>query len=884
MSLLLRTRALLRSLFHRDEVETELNDEVQAFYDTVVDRLVEQGTPRQEAIRQANIKFHLPEQAKNDIREALTGEAIASVGREVRYALRTIKKSPAFAVVTVLTLGFGIAANATIFSMVSRFVLHAPPVGHPSTLMALHTTDRGECCNSFSYPLFNSLREQVRSFSGVASYYELVPASMGGSGEPERVWGQAATANFFDVIELGMSLGRGFARDEEHAQVVVLGQQLWQHRFGGDPGIIGRVVNLSGRPFRVVGVAPPGFRGVDIILDCQFWVPLAQIDQLLPGTSNYNSRDYHWVTAVGRLKPDVTRAEAAAELHLLAQRFAKAYPEPDKNLGFQFEPAGSLPPSDKSAVLMFLGALTLVALLVLAIACANVTNMFLSQASGRQREMAVRLALGATRPQLLRLILTESVILAMFGGAFGVTLSFWATRALSSFRFPAPVPLDLTLHEDWRVLLFSFGLSAIAGVLFGLSPAWLVVGPVIASGLKGEDVVARPGNRWTLRNILVVSQIAMSVVLLCATGLFLRSFENAAHVNIGFRSRGIVMMAVDPRLHGYTADRTAQFLDEVRRRVATLPGVVSATYTDDVPLSGGHRSDGFQVVGSAASSGVPVAELYMAGPDYFDTLGISLLSGRTFTNETANSPKVAIVNQAFAASILQGKSPIGQIVTGGGRTYRIIGVVSNIKSRTLGEDTRPVLFRSLVQDIPIDPSTTGYFVMVRYSRDPGAVIAAVRREIHSLDPTLAIFNVATMEEHLRDALFLPRLTRALFGVFGVLGLLLAAVGLYGVMSYWVSRRTREIGIRLALGARVGDMQWMIIRQGMTLTLIALLPGLAAAWAISKLFTSILYGVAPHDLATFALVPLFLAIVSFLACWIPSLSAAGAEPLTALRHE
>lgn len=886
MSVIRRMRAFWQTLFQRDAVETELDAEVRAFYETMVDRYVRQGYPEPEARRLARLKFNPPEQVKEEVRDARTGAAIASLMRDVRYALRGMRKTPAFALVTIITLALGIAANSTIFSMVSRFVLRPPPVGDPGTLMALHTTHDGEqCCNNFSWPLFTDVREQAKSFSGLASYYELVPASIGGTGEPERAWGQAATSNFFDVAQLGMTLGRGFTKDEENLPVIVLGHRLWQRRFGADPAVVGRAVTLSGRSFTVVGVAPPAFRGLDLILDTQFWVPLGNLDQLMPKSSNYVSRDYHWVAVIGRLRPGVTRTQAAAELSVLAQRLGQAHHE-DKGGGFRFEPAGSLPPRDKAAVMMFLAALTLVALLVLSIACANVANMFLAQASGRQREMSVRLALGATRGHLLHQMLTESVLLGLGGGLLGVVLSLWATHALTAFRFPAPVPLDISLSVDWRVLLYTFVLSVAAGALFGMAPAWAAARPIIANGIKGEDLFSRAGRAWSLRNVLVVAQVAMSLVLLCATGLFLRSLGNASQIDIGFRSSGVLMMSVDPRLNGYSPERTTEFLNQLRERVSAIPGVISASYTDTVPLVGGNRSDEFFVEGQQASDKPHIGvELYMTGPDYFETIGTPRVAGRDFAaNESPTRPKVAIVNEVFAQRFFKNENPIGRRVTGRGVTYQIAGVVKNIKSRFLGEEFRPVLYRSLAQDVAEDPSFTGYTVLVRYSRDSGAVASAVRREIHALDPALAIFNVETMQDHLRDALFLPRLAGTLFGIFGFLGLTLAAVGLYGVMNYWVSRRTREIGIRLALGAETGRVQRLIIRQGMVLTVTAVVPGLAAAWVMAKLFTSVLYGVAPHDPAIFTIVPLFLVAVALLACWIPSRRAASAEPLIALRHE
>ncbi len=813
---------------------------------------------------------------------------MAAWRQNLTYAFRRISKSPGFALVVIVSIGLGIAANATIFSMVSRFVLRPAPVGDPSTLMSLHTTHDGDpCCNNFPWPLYTDVRDQARSFSGVAAYYELVPASIGGSGEPARVWGQAATSNYFDVAQVGMTLGRGFTRDEERLPVIVLGHRLWQSRFASDPAILGKSITLSGRPFTVVGIARPAFRGLDLPLDPQFWVPLGNLEQLVPIVPRRDSRAFHWLAIIGRLSPGVSRPQAAAELRILAQRFAVAYPETDKDGGFRFEQAGSLPPRDKSTVLLFLSALMVVVLLVLSIACANVANLMLAQASGRQREMAVRLALGATRGQLLRQMLTESVLLASGGGLVGVALSLWATQALSRFRLPAPVPLDLSVTVDWRVLLYTFALSVGTGLLFGLAPAWAASRTILSSALKGEDALARPGSRWTLRNLLIVSQIAMSLVLLSATGLFLRSMKSASGIDVGFRSRGILMMSVDPRVHGYTAERTNQFLTELRQRVAALPGVISAVCTDSVPLSGGHRSDAFHVEGRPSTNSDPSVELYMVTPGYFETMGIPRIAGRDFAGEAADSPKgpkVAVVNQAFVERILAGENPIGRHVSGGGVTYQVIGVVKNIKARTLGEDLRPVLFRSLEQSTGSDPAFLGYTLLVRTAGDYAAMERAVRHEIHTLDPTMAIFNEATMEEHLRDALFLPRLAGTLFGVFGFVGLLLAAVGLYGVMSYSVSRRTREIGIRMALGAQIGTVQRLIIRQGMLLASIAVVLGLAAALAVAKLFNAFLYGVRPHDLATFTAVPLFLVAVAFLACWMPSRRAAKVDPLTALHYE
>ncbi|HMD19425.1 MAG TPA: ABC transporter permease [Alloacidobacterium sp.] len=809
---------------------------------------------------------------------------MAQLWQDLSYTFRRLSKSPGLVLAVVFSIGLGIAANSTIFSMVSRFVLRPAPVGDPGTLLALHTTHDGDrCCNNFPYPLYTDLRDQSKSFSGLAAYDELLPASIGGNGEPERVWGQSATANYFDVAQLRMPLGRGFLSSEENAQVIVLGYRLWQRRFASDPAIIGKAITLSGHPFTVVGIAPPGYHGLDLILDPQFWIPLGNLEALAPNLPARNLRNAHWLDVIGRLKPGVTQSQASSELKTLAQNYAKAYPATDKGNGFYLDLANSLPPRDKSTILLFLAALSIVVLLVLAIACANVVNLLLAHAASRQREMAVRIALGAKRSQLLRQMLIESTLLALGGGLVGTALSLWATSALGAFRIPAPVPLDTTLSVDWRVLAYTFVLSVGTGLLFGLIPALIASRPILTSALKGEDALTRPGRRITLRNVLVVAQIAMSIVLLSATGLFLRSLEHASTIDAGFRSHNVLMVSVDPRVHGYTPEHTTQFLTQLRDRVAAIPGVISAAATDNVPLSGGNRSDGMSAEGHPKQQ-APIVEMYMATPGYFETLGIPRIAGRDFANESSTAPKVGIINKALAEQLFPGENPIGQHVRDGNDLYEVIGVVGNIKSRSIGEDNRAVLFRSLAQSTGSDPSFLGYTLIVHSEGDTANLLSSVRQQIRALDPAMAVYNAETIEEHFRSALFLPRLAGTLFGTFGFIGLVLAAVGLYSVMSYAVSRRTREIGIRIALGAQLAAIQRLILRQGMILTVIALAVGLPAALAVAKLFNSFLYGVRPHDLITFTLVPIFLATVALAACWIPARRAAKVDPQTTLRYE
>jgi predicted permease len=902
----------LRSLFRKNHLERELHDELTSHLQLHIDDNLRAGMSPEQARRQALLKLGGLEQTKEQIRHQQTLPLAESVLRDLRFACRLLLHKPTFTIVVILTLALGIGANATIFAMVNRFVLHSAPVGDPSTLLALHTTDHNDCCNSFSYPLFTDVKENAQSFSGVTGFFELLPASISGNGDPQRLWGQATTTNFFDVSQLAMTLGRGFREDEQNSPVIVLGNRVWKSRFNSDPNIAGKSITLSGRPFTVVGVAPPFFRGLDLVLDAQFWVPLGNIDQLLPNTSHFDSRVYHWINPAARLKPGVSRSEAAAELNLLSQRFASAHPDTDKGLGFRFETAGSLPPRDKNIFLLFLSTLMLVTLLVLFIACANVANLFLALAAGRQREMAVRIALGATRSQLLRQVLTESVLLSLCGGVLGIFISVWATGGLSAFRFPVPVSLDLNVGVDAKVLIFTFLLSLAAGLLLGLLPAWPAAWRFPSNAIKGEDILARPGRFWSLRNLLVVAQISMSLVLLCVTGLCLRSLRSAENINIGFRSSGVLAMSVDPRLYNYTPEHTAQFLSELQRRVSVLPGVTSAAVTDAIPLSGGHRSDGFQAIGHKPVDG-PSVDLYMATPGYLDTLGIHLIAGRDFSNESAAfpstpasaataAPVAAIVNQDFVDRLFPHENPIGQLVTGAGINYEIIGVTSNIKSRFLGEDTRPVLFRYLAQTVARDPSLEGYTILAGTTPSRGAALlrpmsarssnleadsalaASLRSLIREMDPALAVYNQETIEHHVRDALFLPRLAGTLFAVFGIAGLLLAAIGLYGVMNYTVSLRTREIGIRMALGAQPARVQRLILRQGLQLTAIALAIGLPAALLIAKLFNAILYGIQPHDPITFTVIPIFLAAVAALAAYLPARQASKLDPAQILRSE
>lgn len=876
----------LSSTLFRRHAGDDFDEELDAHIALDTERGMREGLTREEARRQALIRLGGAEQVRNAYRERRSLPWLESLLRDLRYCVRSLARHPGVTAVAVLSIGLGIGANTTIFSMISRFVLRPAPVGDPGTLLALHIMEEGErCCNPFPLPIAYDLRRETRSFSDVAAYYEVIPAAISGGAEPERVWGQGVTPNFFGVAEIPMVLGSGFSENDDRAPVVVLSERLWKRRFNSDPAIIGKSVMLSGHSFTVTGIAPAALHSIDQILNAEFWVPLGVTEQLVPSLPPRDSREYHWLAVIGRVRPGVTRAQVTEELAVLAKRWAAAYPATDKGNHFVFEQAGSLPPRERGPVLLFLTALSAVVLLLLAIAAANVANLLFAQAAGRQREMAVRLALGATRGRLRRLVLVESLVLGVCGGATGVLLSLWSIRALSAFQVPAPVPLDLHIGLDARTLLFAFLISSVCGLLLGVGPAWAAARPMVANALKGEIVMLRVGWRISVRSVLVVAQMAMSLVLLSLTGLFLRSLQDAAQINIGFQTRGLLLLSTDPRLNGYTPKQTSIFLTELRRRVAALPGVEAAVCTDVPLLSGGNRSDGFTIAGRAEKDAPNVtADLYMATPGYFRALGTPRLAGRDFGSETPSGPRTAIVNRAFADQLFGGANPIGQHVHGGSWTYEIIGVVANAKSRTVGENTRPILYRSLDQTVSEDPSLMGYTLVVHTPGDPRALVESVRRQVDAIDPAMAVFNVETMEEHVRNAFVLPRVAAMLFGVFGGIGLVLSTVGLYGMMSFVVNQRTREIGIRMALGAQLRTVKAYVVRQGMTLAVIGIALGWPAAWMLAKLSSGFLYGIATHDAVTFAAVPLVLAAVALIACWIPARRAASINPTDALRSE
>lgn len=811
--------------------------------------------------------------------------------QDVRYAARSLRKAPGFAAVIIISIALGIAANATVFSVANGLLWSTLPVKDPARLVVF---SEGE---SFPYPDYIDYRDQTASvFEGVCAHFPLVPASLGDKGEPERVWGQLVSGNYFSLIGVNPALGRPIRPEEDQVlgrdAVVVLSHDLWARRFGADPGILGRTVALNGQPYTVIGVAPAGFQGTDHGLAAQFWVPLAMAERIMPDLAQPDgrtSRTNQWLCLNARLKPGISRKQAETALNVVKKRIDDTYRKDAKNhhAAISLGSAGGLIGGSATQALGLMAVLMVVVGLVLMVACANVANLLLARATGREKEIAVRLAVGASRRRLVRQLLTESILLAFAGAAVGFLLAAAAARAISTFQVPLPVPIVFDFNVDFRVLAFTAGLSLLTALLFGLVPALRATRPDLVGALKNEAAVFGRAVRFGMRNTLVVVQVAFSLVLLVGAGLFLRSLQNASSIDIGFQPDHILLMGVDPKLHNYSRERTKQFLSDLRGRVSALPGVRSVSYVDSLPLSIGGTSYDFKGVGAKPGEEQTAnADVYNVGAGFFETMGLPLLRGRGFAR--GDDEHVAVINETMARRLFGNSDPLGRQMTageyGGKTSLTIVGVARNSKSRTLGEG--PVNCAYLFIEAAPEKvfSFFGISIAVKTTVNPQSLARPVRAEINRLDPNLAVFGTETMQEHVNKSLLLPQISATLLGTFGAVGLTLAAIGLYGVMSYSVRRRTREIGIRMALGAESGSVLRMVLRQGLAVTSLGLVIGLAIALVLGRFAASLLYGVSGTDAVTFVAVPAVLLAAGIAATLLPACRAARVDPNVALRYE
>jgi len=811
--------------------------------------------------------------------------------QDLRFGARMLMKKLGFTFIAVITLALGIGANTAIFTWLKAIILQPlPGVAASHRLVMLHSVAQrsGNQAIVVSYLDYKDYRDRNEVFSGLAAFNSDAFNLMDSGGQPERVFGSLVSGNFFEVLGVRVALGRTFAPDEDRTPgthpVVVISHRLWQRRFAADPTLIGKTIRLNKRDFTVIGVAPEGFRGSWVGLELDLWAPLMMSPQLSQMVDPLNWRDNHWLSVIGRLKDGVTFEQAQANAQNIAAQLAKDYPKDDEGIGATLftlidEPNGAGQMAPWFVVLM------VVAGLVLLIACANVANLLLARAAGRGREMGIRVALGAGRGRLVRQMLTESLLLAVMGGAGGALLAAWLSDAMSVMMPPLGVPLGLNLEWDYRVPGFALALTLLTVLAVGLVPALMAtkVDPLVS--IKNEAGAASSlMRRGRLRGALVVTQIAVSLVSLLCAGLFIRSLAEQRKADLGFDHDRALLVSMELFPSGYDEKRGVEFYRQLVARVAALPGVESASLSNQVPplLLGSKWLASFEIEGYTprADETISVAG-ESVGPRYFQTMRIPLVEGREFTDaDHAQSASVVIVNETMARRYWSpGRSPVGGRLSRDNRWSTVIGVARDVKYLGPTEPAQPWIYYPHAQNY-----WSTMTLVARTTGDPWQALPGVRAAVRALDPTLLMFDEKTLTTHCGVLLFLDRIVVTFLSAFGLLALALAAIGLYGVMAYSVTARTREIGIRMALGAQGGDVLKQVIKQGMVLTLIGVAIGLAAAFALTRLIGSLLFGVSMTDALTFTLVSLLLAAVALLACYIPARRATKVDPMIALRCE
>ena len=819
---------------------------------------------------------------------------MGNVLRDLRYGLRTLIKSPAFTLAAVLSLSLGIGANTAIFSLVNGILLRPLPVTDPDRLVALYSeNDAGESYG-ISYPTYLDVSGQSELFTGALAYTSLPLSLSEQGGQSERIWGIMATGNYFDVLGVRAARGRTFLPEEDRTQsahrVAVVSYNLWQRRFNGDPAVVGKMIKLNGYDFTVVGIAPQSFTGTDPVFAPSIWVPLQMHREAMPGSDGLlTSRGANQFRVLARLRPGVSVEAARSAMLALGRNLAQAYPETNKGTRLAVVRERDARPEPgyaargaavSSAIVMIIVGL------VLLIACANVANLLLARATTRRKEMAVRLALGAGRRRLIQQLLTEGLLLALIGGAAALLLSLWTGDLLQNFIPPTDIPFVLDARPDLRVLAFTLGLSLASSVIFGLMPAWRASGLDPVTALKNDaSTFARGQKTFSLRNMLVIAQITISLVLLICASLFVRSLLGAREIYTGLQNRNVLLASVDLGLQGYDEAKGRNFYRDLMERVGALPGVESLSMASAVPLDFESYNDSVVLDGQTPGphDGKVTVWRSVVAPHYFETVGTALLQGRDFNAEdNREAPRVAIINETMARKYWPGQNPLGQhfrLRSADGPLVEIVGVAKDGKYVYLGEP--PLLFIYLPLQQNYMPSAT---LVVRTKGDPKSLVNGVRQETRALDENLPLFGVKTMDEHLSRSLLAPRLGATLIGTFGLLALLLATVGVYGVMAYGVNQRTREIGIRTALGAQAGDVLKLVIRQGMILSLIGIGGGLLISLAVTRVFANLLFGVSATDAASFAGNAMLLFVVALISCYIPARRATKVDPGVALRYE
>jgi predicted permease len=804
--------------------------------------------------------------------------------QDLKYGARLLAKTPAFTVIAALSLALGIGANTTIFTLVNAVLLNPLPVEDPGQLVSVWTSDERNnqgAGAAFGFlqtsPMnFRDLRDKNDVFSGMTGHVGVQLNITGGSGNPEQVFGELVTGNYFSVLGARPQIGRGFLEDEDRTPgeklVTVLGYGEWQKRYGGDPSIVGRTISLNGASFTVVGVMPKGFKGTNAIGAPALWVPYMTYPQTTNGffreLTDPNNRRGLVFNITGRLKPGVSVRQAEANLKTIARQLEQEYPNDNGGRNVTLVPLAqaTINPGFRDNIVKAGGLLMTIVGLVLLIACANVANLLLARAAARQKEIAVRLSLGAGRGRLIRQLLTEGTLLALLGGAAGLLLAFWAQGLLWSFRPPFLAADAIDLHPDLRVLAFTLGVSIATGVIFGLAPAIQASRPDLVVELKEKGSAPTGSNRrFSLRNVLVSAQVALSLVALVGAGLFLRSLQHAQQISPGFDAEHLAVLSFDLGAQGYTEERGRQFQQRVLERAAAVPGVQSASVASAVPLFDG----GF------------ARTVFLEGQDASDRRAGKLLRGRPLSDlDQPNTPIAVVVNETMAKRFWPEQDAIGRRFKFFGQDFftQVVGIAKDSKYNFIGEEPTPFIYQATTQ--VYQPQLS---LFVKAPR-PQAVLGTVRGEVQQLDRNLPLTGVFTLQEIFDQALWAPRMAASLLAVFAGLSLVLSVIGIYGVMAYAVSQRTRELGIRMALGASRGDVLRLVVMQGLRLTVMGVAFGLIASLALTRLITSLLYDVSPTDIVTFTAVPVVLAAAALVASYLPALRATRIDPMVALRYE
>jgi predicted permease len=811
------------------------------------------------------------------------------LARNFLYALRGFRNNPTFTAVAIASLALGIGLNTAIFNLVSAVLLQPLPVRDPARLVSIFTSDRinpGLLYNS--YPNYKDYRDRNTVFSGLAAYTP-IQATLTGESQPGDVQGQIVSGNYFDVLGVKPVLGRTFLSEEDRVPgaqaVVVIGYAFWTRRFGASRSAIGATLSLNNRRFTVIGVAPKGFHGANALVSTDLWVPMMMYPQMYSMADWVGYRKALLFSVIGRLKNGISQRQAENNMQILAAQLAREYPADNQGRTVALLPLTEsvIQPNSRGGFVLVGGVALGVSGLVLLIACANVANLLLVRAAGRRKEMALRLALGVGRGRLICQLITESALLSAAGAALALVLARWARNALWTFRPPWMLSGDAVVRFDGRVLAFTLLIAVLATLVFGLAPAMNATRANLATELRERrSPWTRAGHRVSIRSVLVMLQVALSVVALTGAGVFLRSLRNAQAVDPGYDAAHMATIAINVKGPGFTEAQGRQFYTRVLERAGSLPGAAAATLSFNAPFTV-YRARSFSVEGQETGVGPgAIAPIDIVEPGYFQTMRIPLLRGRAFTSDDSESaPRVAVVNETMARHFRSGGNPLGARLRFFGENIpvEIVGVVKDVTYSSLGEAPRLMVYLCLRQYY--SPAVT---LWVRTTGAPEAMLGAVRREMQSLDRDVLLSDLQTATQVSYESLWAPRLGAILFTAFGALAGLLTVVGLYGVISYSVGQRTRELGIRMALGAQPSAVLRQVLAEGMILVFWGLVLGLVAAVTIAGILNSLLFGVSARDPLTLGVVVAVLLATALAACSVPALRATRIDPMVALRDE